>query len=109
IVAGETRGAVFLPRAAGRVHHALEREITERVRADVPANALDIESRSDELAAARHVDAEEALVLDRRRADAHVHFLRAVTAEELDDRAAGVAAHDRIVHDDDALALEHVR
>src|SRR5687768_17729861 len=97
---------MLVPGPAGRVHHALERKVAERVGADVSTDALDVEPCADELAPPRHIDAEEALVLDRRRADAHVDFLRAVAAKEIDDRTAGVPAHDRVVHHDDALAVE---
>ena len=45
---------------------------------------------------------------DRRRADAHVHFLRAGLAQHLDDLRRGGAAHDGVVDDDDALALDHL-
>src|SRR5439155_25108950 len=56
----------------------------------------------------RHVDHEKALMADRRRADSHVHLGRAVRAEKLDDRAARRPAHDRIVYDDHALAIEDI-
>ena len=71
-------------------------------------DAVDVELRRDQLVAACHVDAEEALVAERRRADAQVHFLRAVPAQKLDDRSARRSAHDRIVDNDHTLALKHV-
>ena len=41
---------------------------------------------------------------DRRRRDAHVHLARARVAQHLHDLARRVAAHDRVVDDDEALA-----
>src|SRR5207253_1161725 len=72
------------------------------------ADLLDVKARRDELVSPRHVDAEEALMAERRRADPHVHLACAVTSEELDDRSAGGAAHDGVVDDDDAPPVEHI-
>ncbi len=45
----------------------------------------------------------------RRAADAHVHFRRTRFAHHAHDLAAGRAAHDRIVHEHDALAAQKFR
>ena len=58
--------------------------------------------------APREVDAEVAGVTLRRAVDPHVDFLRASLAKEADDRPRRVAADDRVVDHDDALALEHL-
>jgi hypothetical protein len=41
------------------------------------------------------------------RGDAHMHLGGAGVAHHLDDLLGGGAAHDRIVHQDHPLALEH--
>ena len=43
---------------------------------------------------------------DRRRGDAHVHLAGAGVAQHLHDLARRVAAHDRVVDDDEALARD---
>ena len=57
----------------------------------------------DQLVLAGHVDPVEARRDDRRRGDAHVHLDRAGLEEHGHDLARGRAAHDRVVHDHDAL------
>ena len=54
------------------------------------------------------VDAVEARPLHRRRGDAHVHLERAGLAQHPHQRALGVAAHDRVVDDDQPLAADDV-
>src|SRR6266446_5460947 len=98
--------AALLP-AEKRVH-ALLAEIRQRVGGDVTADLFDVVRRSDELAAIRGVDAVVAGARRRRRADPHVHLARAGVADHLHDLAAGRAAHDRVVDDDDALPGEHL-
>ena len=106
IVAGEARVAVGLARSPDRLVDALEREVGERVglelRGDLRLGAL----VGDHLLARRHVDAVVAGVADRRRGDAKVNLGRAGVAEHPDDLAGRVAADDRVVDDDDALAGE---
>ena len=46
---------------------------------------------------------------DRGRRDPQVHLLRAGVLQHADDLAGGVAAHDRVVHDHDALARDDLR
>src|SRR5690606_14151997 len=45
-------------------------------------------------------------VLDRRAGDAHVDLLRAGLVQHLRDLAGGAAAHDAVVNQHDALALD---
>ena len=52
------------------------------------------------------IDAVKTGMGDRRRADAQVHFGGAGIIEHLDDLLGGVAAHDGVVHDHQALALD---
>ena len=92
--------------AADRLVDALEREVGERVALQVLGDLLDRAPVGDHLLRRRHVDAVVAGVADRRRGDAHVHLGRAGVAQHLHDLARGVAAHDRVVDDDQALALD---
>ena len=64
--------------------------------------------RRHELASVRKIDAINARVPVRRATDAHVHFFCAGFFERLHARLAGRAAHDGIVHYDDALALHQL-
>src|SRR5437867_1422572 len=103
VAPGEAGGAV-----ASRLLLAGEqpfvREVAERVGAEVVADLLDRLDRADQLAAAGGVDAVEAGMRHRRRADAEVHLLGAVAAQHAHQLAAGRAAHDRVVHQHDPLA-----
>ena len=86
------------PRATGR-------------RASRPELGGDLRHRAavgDHLLARRHVDAVVAGMADRRRRDAHVHLARARVAQHLHDLAGRVAAHDRVVDDDEPLAGDDV-
>ena len=56
--------------------------------------------------AGRRVDAVVAGVHRRRRRDAHVHLARAGLPDHLHDLARRRPAHDRVVDEDDALALD---
>ena len=60
--------------------------------------------RSDQLVAVREVDPVVALRDDGRRRDAHVHLGGAGVEKHLDDLPRCVAAHDRIIDDDQAFA-----
>ncbi len=60
----------------------------------------------EELFAFRRVDAVIAGMRGGRRGDAHVHFAGAGGADHFDDLAAGGAADNRIVDQDDALAFQ---
>ena len=62
--------------------------------------------RRDELGLDLGVDAVEARVVDRRRADPDVDFGRAGLAQELDDALRGRAADDRVVDHDQPLAVD---
>ena len=81
----------------------------QAVDADDPADLFDIVLGGDELVARGEVHAEVARVHDRRAGDAQVDFLRARSAELVHLGLGGGAADDRVVDDDDALALDHFR
>src|SRR6478752_5902237 len=108
VLPGEARGAQLVGGLVRRADHALLGDVAERVGADRGADLLDTEAGGDELGTRREVDAVEAGPLHRRRADAHVHRPRAGLAEHADLRSLGVAAHDRVVDDDEALAADRV-
>ena len=63
---------------------------------------LERQRRRDELLVGAHVDAHVAGVHDRRAGDAHMHLARAGLAHEVDERAGGGAADERVVDDNDA-------
>ena len=68
----------------------------------------EVEAVGDQLGAGGEVDAVEAGPLHRRAGDPHVHLAGAGLAQHPDQGALGVAAHDRVVDDDQPLALDHV-
>ena len=106
IVADQAAQAHLLALASDRGDQAVEAEIAERIGVGLRADLVDGIVRRDQLVVGRHVDAEVARVLDRRRGDAQVHLARAGFAQQRDDARRGRAADDRIVDDDDALAAQ---
>ncbi len=72
----------------------------------MPRHPFDVEGGGEQLLALGRVDSIEAGVGGRRRGNPHVHFRRAGGANHLDDLGRGGAAHDGIVHQDHALALD---
>ena len=70
------------------------------------AHLLEIVIGGEQLVPLRRVDAVEAGMRRRRRGDAHVHLGRAGVAHHLDDLLRGGAAHDAVVDQHDALALD---
>src|SRR6185503_2113185 len=68
---------------AGRLQHAVEREIAERVGGQVAADLLDRVAGADQLLARRRVDAVVARPLDGRRGDADVDGPGAGAADHL--------------------------
>src|SRR5438067_1223642 len=113
IFAGEAGIAALrlaiVPLLAERSVEPFDRDEGEAVGVDVIAHLLDAHLRREQLRPLGRVDAVEAAVLGRRRGDAHVHFASAGIAHHLDDLHAGGAAHDRIVDEDDALAIDESR
>ena len=108
IVAGEARVAVRLARALDRLVDAAERQVGQRVAAQLGGDLGLRAPVGDHLLARGHVDAVVARVADRRRRDPHVDLARARVAQHLHDLARRVAAHDRVVDDDQPLAADHL-
>ncbi len=100
---------MVLGRRADRLVDALHREVGERVGAELVGDLLDRPFVGDHLLAGRHVDPVVAGVADRRRRDPQVHLARPGVAQHADDLPRRVAAHDRVVDDDDPLAGDDLR
>ena len=109
VAAGEAGVAVVLGGRADRLVDAVEREVGERVGAEVLGDLVDRPLVGDHLLARRHVDAVVAGVADRRRGDPQVDLLGAGVAQHPDDLAGRVAADDRVVDDDEPLARDDLR
>src|SRR3989442_6211289 len=77
--------------AARRLQHAVERQIAERVGAQVAADLLDVVAGPDQLLARRRVDAVVTRPLDRRRPQSHVGPPGGPRAGDADDPSAGGA------------------
>src|SRR5215470_2018673 len=103
--AGVTEVAGIVTRG---LEHAVQREIAERICANVPLDLLHFVAGADELLASGRINAVVARPLNGRGGDAHVHLARTGRPHHLDDLAAGGAAHDGVVHDDHALARQHL-
>src|SRR3970040_444867 len=73
---------------AGGLQHAVQREVAERVRAEIPLDLRHLVARPDQLLAGRRVDAVIAGPLDGRRRDAHVHLAGPAARNLLTDLAA---------------------
>ena len=108
VVAGEAGVAVRVARPADRLVDALQREVGQRVAAQLGGDLGLRAPVGDHLLARRHVDAVVAGMADRRRGDAHVDLARARVAQHLHDLAGRVAAHDRVVDDHEPLAADHL-
>src|SRR5918993_549864 len=89
--------------------HRIRREVGEGGGTDLGPDLLHRQVRAHELIRAIHVDAVVAGALDRGRRDPAVDLGRAGFEQQLDQLAAGVAAYDRVVHDDHPVALDHAR
>src|SRR5215813_1923421 len=108
VLPGEARVTEMTGVVARGLEHAVQREIAERIGAEVPLDLLHLVAGPDELLARRRVDAVVARPLDGRGGDAHVHLAGARRPHHLDDLAARRPAHDGIVHDHHALARQHL-
>ena len=101
VEAGETEPLV---RQVERSEHATDRQIAERVGADEVADLVDRLRGGDELGLDGRVDAVEARVVDRRRADPDVDLAGPGASQQVDDPFRRRAPHDRVVDDDQPLA-----
>ncbi len=93
---------------AKRAEHLLFGQICQRIGAGGLADLFNGLVRGDQLGAVAGVDAVEAGVCHGWRADAHMHFTRARVADQAHEASTGGAPHDGVVHDDHALALDHL-
>ena len=85
---------------------AVDRHEGQRIDLDELRHAGDVVVRGQQLVALGRVDAVEAGIGGGRGGDAHMHLAGAGLAHHLDDLHRGGAAHDRIVDQDHALALD---
>src|SRR3954447_13699137 len=109
IVAAEAGVAVVAGVAADRLVDARHREVGERVGLELVGDLLDRAVVGDHLLARGHVDAVVAGVANRRRRDPQVHLAGAGLAQHADDLPRRVAAHDRVIDDDEALPGDDLR
>ena len=86
--------------------HPLQAEIGQRVRADVLGDLRHTQPVGDQVVVGRHVHAHEAGVPHRRRTHAHMHLGRAALPNQLHQRAGGIPAHDRIIHQHHPFTLQ---
>src|SRR6266852_2739628 len=103
--AGVARRAIVALCVADRLLHAGQRNVTQRIRANEFANLLWRAGGGDEFLTRRSVDAVVARRNRWRATDAHVHFARTGFAHHAHDFAAGGAAHDGVIDENHALAL----
>src|SRR6476646_152395 len=105
---GEAGRAAPLAGLVGGGDHAVLADVAEAVGADAGADLLDAEAGGDELGPGGEVDAVEARPAHRRAGDAHVHLGGARLAQHPHQRPLGVAAHDRVVDNHQALAADDI-
>src|SRR5690606_20872109 len=108
VLAVEARAAEVLLRYGGGVDEVDEVDVGQRVGIDRAADLDGVQPGGDQLGAGGEVDAVQAGPLHRRRGDAYVHLAGAGLTQHPNQRALGVAAHDRVVDDHEALALDDV-
>ena len=104
IVAVETGGAIRS--AAATLHHEVEGDIVQTVRAYLLAYLLFGLVCADELILRLHIHAEVAGEFDGRGSHQHMHLFRAACAEQADDLAGGGAAHYAVVDEDEPFPLD---
>src|SRR6266542_3689715 len=104
----EARRARGLERPPERFEHPFRREIAQGIGSDELPDLLDRIVGGDQLAAGRRIDAVVARGHRRRRGHAHVDLADAGFAQHPHDLSGRRPAHDRVVHEDDPLALDHL-
>ena len=107
IVAIETGETKLFTGLSGRAHHSFDVEIAETVDAEIFADLIHRHLIGDQFFRIGKIDAVMAGETVRRATHAHVNFLRAGFAQVHDARARGRAAHNRIIHHDDAFSRHH--
>ncbi len=106
VAAREAGRAEGVARRVGRAHQSIELEVRERVDVEVGGDLADRHVGREQLRAAAGVHAVVAGPAVRRRRHTEVHLRRARLAQHRDHLARRRAAHDRVVHDDEALAAD---
>src|SRR5215208_1500722 len=89
--------------------HRIRREVGQGGCPDLGPDLFHGQVRAHELIRTIHVDAVVAGAFDRGRRDPEVDLGGTGLEEQLDQLAAGVAAHDGVVHDDHPVAFDHAR
>src|SRR5215210_2659115 len=89
--------------------HRIRREVGQGGCPDLGPDLFHGQVRAYELVGTIHVDAVVAGAFDRGRRDPEVDLGGAGLEQQLDQLAAGVTAHDGVVHDDHPVALDHAR
>ena len=109
VVAGVAGVAVFVPLVVvHRLAQRRERKIAERIGLHEAADLLDVWLEAISSLLRGRIHAVEAGRNGGRAGDAQVHFARAGLPHHAHDLAAGGAAHDGIVHQHHALALQQM-
>ena len=91
---------------ADSLTHTLQREITESVSPDILANLVDIMRRGDQLLLGGRINTVVARGKGGRAADSHVDLPRPGLPYDAYDLAAGCAANNRIIDQDDSLSVQ---
>ena len=94
------------PGDTGRGDEPVKVEVGERVDAEVVGDLADGQVGGEQLGAPPGVDPVEAWPGDRRARDAHVDLARPGFAQHRDDLPGRGAAHDRVIDDDQPLAVD---
>src|SRR5699024_6904661 len=108
IVAIETGRAQPRPGLIRSRDQPVQRHVTQRVGADRPSHTVEIQAVGDKFGTAGEVDAVEARPPHRWGRDTDVDLQRSRLPQHAHQRTLGVAANDRIVDHDEALAADHV-
>src|SRR4026207_2104663 len=107
IISIETGQAKAIHRLSGRSYHAFHIEVTEAVDTEVFADVFHRHLVRNQLFRIGKVDSVVTSKPVWRTAPTHVHFFGASFAQVHYARSRGRPAHDRIVHNHDALSLHH--
>ena len=91
------------------MEHAFTSQVSKRVHSEVSFDLLNAQACRDQLILGISVDAVEAGMGNRRGAYAHVNLLGTGFPKGMNKLATGGAAHNRVVHHNDALTFKHIR
>ena len=102
IIASHAEGVFRQPRG---LDHPILGKISQRIGIEIAADLIDRVIRRHEFAPIRKVDPINARVHMGRTTYKHMDFLRTRFFQIVDASFAGRAAHDRVIHNDDAFAF----